>query len=72
MNDGSSRETSVTSTRGGPNRPLTDTEVANKFRSNVHGRISDKQLAHIQDLVHSIDSLPDIGSLTRSVGSPQP
>ncbi|KAA9381548.1 MmgE/PrpD family protein [Microbispora cellulosiformans] len=64
--DGAEWVEEVPENRGGPRRPLTDAELARKFRDNVAGRVPPGAAADVERAVLTLGtgpSLPVIGSL---------
>jgi 2-methylcitrate dehydratase PrpD len=49
--------------RGGPDFPLTDAELEEKFADNAAGLLSEDRQAKLFDLVWSLETLPDAGVL---------
>jgi len=55
--------------KGSPANPMTDTELADKFRQCAEwGGLDARRTQQIIDLVWRIDELPDVGELTRLLG----
>jgi hypothetical protein len=53
------------SNRGGPDRPLSDDELARKFSDNAARRLSGATLEQVRDAVLSLDSDTDLSALLR-------
>jgi len=53
--------------RGGPDNPLTDKELEEKFADNAAGLMSPEAQAKLFDLVWSLETLPDAGVLLDAV-----
>ena len=61
----------VFANRGGPQRPLTDDELATKFRDNARRGLADDAIRQIEDAVFGLDDLDDVGVIlagTRAAG----
>ena len=55
--------------KGSPANPMTDAELADKFRQCAEwGGVDARRAQQIIDLVWRIDELPDVGELTRLLG----
>ncbi len=52
----------VLANRGGPQRPLSDAELAVKFRTNA-AALPEATAARIADEVHRLDQAPDVHGL---------
>lgn len=69
MVDGAQYSAQVLANRGGPQRPLSDAELAVKFRHNVAGRLAPDVAGQVEELVLGLDKLPDVsrfmGLMTR-------
>jgi 2-methylcitrate dehydratase PrpD len=63
LRDGSERTERVMSNRGGPDRPLSDDELARKFTDNAGRRLSDVTLEQVRDSVLSLDRDSDLSTL---------
>ncbi|TNC45322.1 MmgE/PrpD family protein [Mumia zhuanghuii] len=50
----------VLTNRGGPQRPLTDDELAQKFRDNVAGRVSDVDADAVRRDIHALETCPRV------------
>ena len=61
LNDGRELEQAVMSNRGGPQRPLSDSELELKFTDNAGRLLGDGTLRQVQDSVLSLDRQPAIG-----------
>ncbi|MCD9198596.1 MmgE/PrpD family protein [Aeromicrobium wangtongii] len=59
----------VLANRGGPARPLTDDELATKFRDNVAGRVGDDVAAQVSDDVLALHLAPDLASVLRPLST---
>ena len=53
----------VLTNRGGPARPLTDAELATKFRDNVTGRLDDTAADTVQRAALDLRHAPDLTTL---------
>lgn len=53
----------VLANRGGPQRPLSDDELARKFRDNVAGRIPPQVVAEVEQTVFALDQAPAVSPL---------
>lgn len=60
MVDGTQYSAQVLTNRGGPQRPLSDAELAVKFRHNVAGRLAPDVAGQVEELVLGLDKLPDV------------
>jgi 2-methylcitrate dehydratase PrpD len=65
--DGREWTAEVLANRGGPQRPLSDAELAVKFRENVAGRLAPEVAARVQDQVLNLDQLPGVGQVMREL-----
>ncbi len=61
--DGRTLVQKVLANRGGPTRPLTNRELAAKFRDNTRHHLAADTMDDVEDLVNRLDQLPNIGSL---------
>lgn len=61
--DGREWTEEVLTNRGGPQRPLSDRELALKFRDNVRGRLPDKTADRVEEEVQQLDRAADLGEL---------
>lgn len=61
--DGRTLTQEVLANRGGPQRPLSDDELATKFAVNVTGLVPDGVAAAVTDAVHRLHELPDVHPL---------
>lgn len=61
----------VLANRGGPARPLSDDELATKFRDNVAGRVPDEIAAAVRADVLALHMAPDMASVLQQL-SPTP
>ena len=69
---GERREIRVLANRGGPGRPLSDHELALKFRLNVGLTVSDDgQLAALTGALEQLEQLPDVGALLTLTALPR-
>ena len=59
----------VLANRGGPVRPLSDDELATKFRDNVAGRLSDDVAATVRDDVLALQLAPDVASVLKPLST---
>lgn len=55
----------VLTNRGGPQRPLSDEELARKFRDNVADRVSDAEADAVRRAVETLEAHPRIDDLLR-------
>ncbi len=53
----------VLANRGGPQRPLTDAELATKFRDNASRGLDDDVLAQVEEAVFDLAGLDDVGAV---------
>ncbi|RYH04477.1 MmgE/PrpD family protein [Salipiger sp. IMCC34102] len=67
LTDGRTVEKRVPINRGNPDAPLTDEDVAEKFRVNVEGIVPEARAKAIVDKIASLESLEDISGLTREL-----
>lgn len=65
--DGKEWVEEVLANRGGPQRPLSDAELALKFRDNAAGRLSEVDVQQVADRAHRLDELTDISQLLQLV-----
>lgn len=63
--DGREWTAEVLANRGGPQRPLTEAELAAKFADNVAGRLTPAAAATARELALTLDSVADLGALLR-------
>ncbi|MEU4511088.1 MmgE/PrpD family protein [Nonomuraea wenchangensis] len=63
--DGREWTEEVLANRGGPARPLSDAELARKFRENVAGRLPEESAATVRDLVMRLDRLTGVAEVMR-------
>ncbi|GAA1866700.1 MmgE/PrpD family protein [Pseudonocardia ailaonensis] len=61
--DGTVWTEEVLENRGGPQRPLSDAELARKFRDNVAGIVADDVAAEIEGAVLALDTAPSLTPL---------
>jgi len=61
--DGRTEDVAILANRGGPERPLSDEELAVKFRENVSGELPGPVVADIEAHLSDLRSLPSIGDL---------
>lgn len=61
--DGEHLEERVLANRGGPARPLTDDELATKFRDNAVRGIGAAATAEVERRIRDLDDLADVGEL---------
>lgn len=59
----------VLANRGGPARPLSDAELATKFRDNVAGRLADEVAAAVRDDVLALHLAPDLASVLKPLST---
>ena len=62
---GQVREARVDVNRGGPDNPLSDDELATKFRLNAQRVLGAEQVDEVAATVRRLVELPDVGALTR-------
>ncbi|MFC4852189.1 MmgE/PrpD family protein [Actinophytocola glycyrrhizae] len=67
--DGREWTAEVLANRGGPERPLSEAELAAKFADNVAGRLGPATAAAVRELALTLDSVADIGALLRPLTS---
>ncbi|MGH1564953.1 MmgE/PrpD family protein [Mumia sp. DW29H23] len=60
----------VLTNRGGPERPLTDDELACKFRDNVAGRVGTADADAVRHDVLALDALPRVDDVLRRLAPP--
>jgi 2-methylcitrate dehydratase PrpD len=65
--DGSEWVEEVLANRGGPQRPLSDGELAVKFRDNAAARLDEDVVRHIEEQVRRLDESSDVRQLLRLV-----
>lgn len=58
--DGEEIVEEVLTNRGGPQRPLSDDELALKFEDNVRGRLTTETAREVRDRVLALDQLPSV------------
>lgn len=63
--DGREWTEEVLANRGGPQRPLSDAELARKFHENVAGRLPEETARTVHDLVMRLDRLPGVVDILR-------
>ena len=63
--DGLTWHAEVMTNRGGPGRPLTDSELEVKFRDNVAGRLSAEAADTVMERVRQLDKLDHVRELLR-------
>lgn len=68
LTDGRVIEKRVPINRGNPDAPLSDGEVAGKFRLNVSEETTPVRAAAIVEKLHALDALTDMSDLTRELG----
>ena len=49
--------------RGSPHNPLSDEELADKFRNCAEGLLSEPQMTKVLDLVWALDAQTDVGQI---------
>ncbi|MPZ61690.1 MAG: MmgE/PrpD family protein [Propionibacteriales bacterium] len=64
--DGRDLEAAVFTSRGGPDRPLTEDEIRQKLRDNVRGWIGEGAVERIAAIVESDEALDDVGAVLRA------
>lgn len=70
--DGRTWREEVLTNRGGPQRPLSDQELAAKFRDNVADRIEPAIADEVIDAVLGLDDVADLGALLRPLTALKP
>ena len=65
MTDGEEWSEEVLANRGGPARPLSDAELAVKFRENAAGFLDSATARRVEALVLDLDHLPDVDGFMR-------
>ncbi|GGM62240.1 MmgE/Prp family protein [Micromonospora sonchi] len=70
--DGREWTEEVLANRGGPQHPLTDDELAVKFRENVAGRLTDETARRVEDLVLRLDDLDSVDEIPRTLARLNP
>ena len=72
MNDGSEVEHRVTHNRGGPQNPLSDEELATKFRLNANRVLSDGEVKDIEKVARSLEdhSARELAATLQGAGDP--
>jgi 2-methylcitrate dehydratase PrpD len=65
--DGREWTEEVLANRGGPQRPLSDEELALKFRDNTASHLSAEAARRVAEQAHRLDELPNISQLLQSV-----
>ncbi len=69
---GEHHEVRVLANRGGPGHPLTDDELALKFRGNARPALADDgRVAQLSEALERLEELPDIGALL-TLAAPAP
>ncbi|MGB0091094.1 MAG: hypothetical protein WBP81_00925 [Solirubrobacteraceae bacterium] len=69
---GERREIRLLANRGGPGRPVSDHQLALKFRLNVGLTVSDDgQLAALTEALEQLEQLPDVGALLTLTALPR-
>ncbi|MEU8246712.1 MmgE/PrpD family protein [Nonomuraea sp. NPDC048916] len=63
--DGREWTEEVLANRGGPARPLSDADLARKFRENVAGRLPEESARTVRDLVMRLDRLTGVSEVMR-------
>ncbi|WCN84651.1 hypothetical protein [Micromonospora sp. LH3U1] len=63
--DGQTWREEVLTNRGGPQRPLSDAELASKFRDNVAGRVDPDTADQVVATVLGLADVADVGDLLR-------
>jgi 2-methylcitrate dehydratase PrpD len=66
---GDVREVFVASSRGGPENPLTESELDRKFELNAFRHLPQAQVCEIRRLVHELDRLPSPAPLLEATAS---
>lgn len=67
LTDGSEVTVEVLTNRGGPERPLSDAELTQKFSDNVAGRLPDHLAAQLRDACLDLDAAADVTELTAAL-----
>ncbi|MGC4897433.1 MmgE/PrpD family protein [Micromonospora sp. DT31] len=65
--DGREWTEEVLANRGGPQHPLSNDELAVKFRENVAGRLGDDDARRVEDLVLRLDELDSVDEIPRTL-----
>ncbi len=60
----------VDANRGGPDNPLSDDELATKFRLNAERALGSEQVEEVAATVHRLSELSDIGAMMRLLRRP--
>ncbi|MEU6075762.1 MmgE/PrpD family protein [Micromonospora sp. NPDC047074] len=68
--DGREWTEEILANRGGPQRPLSNAELALKFRDNAAARLSAETAGEIEEEVHRLDTAPDVRRLTGLLAFP--
>ncbi|MCT2581589.1 MmgE/PrpD family protein [Actinophytocola gossypii] len=63
--DGREWTAEVLANRGGPERPLSEPELAAKFADNVTGRLTPDDAASVREHALTLDTVTDVGALLR-------
>src|SRR5690606_12521255 len=63
-------EVKVLTNRGGPGRPLSFDELAQKFSDNAGRVLDDGSVSRIRDAVANLDALTDLGALLEGLAAP--
>ncbi len=66
--DGRELTQKVLVNRGGPGRPLSFAELAQKFHDNASRVLSEDAIARVREAVASLDRLPEVGGVFRTSG----
>src|SRR5690606_534037 len=70
LTDGSEREVKVLTNRGGPDRPLSFDELAQKFSDNASRVLDESAVGRIRDSVATLDTLDDLAVLLEGASIP--
>lgn len=62
----------VMTNRGGPDRPLTDSELAGKFRDNARRTFADPAVEAVREGVQRLPEMDDVGTLLSPFGGAAP
>lgn len=70
LTDGTEREIKVLTNRGGPDRPLSFDELAQKFSDNASRVLDESAVGRIRDSVATLDTLDDLAVLLEGASIP--
>lgn len=63
LTDGRQAQERVLANRGGPDRPLSELEILQKFSDNASTALSPDQIARFHGVVDALDAVDDVGTL---------